>query len=232
MLPTISILCSSYNSSRYIEGYCHSLNAQLLPDFDVIYVDAASTDHSLDKFRSFGFRDGIRIKILECDKRIPVYQAWNLAIDAANSEYCMNYNTDDRLYPAALTTMLGYANAMPDKDIIYSRCFITSDPDHRNIITMYDWPEYSHDILLKGCICGPFPLLKRQSIIDAGMFDPVYTLAGDYEMWLRMSKAGLKFKRIPESIGSYFRNPEGLSTSKSLQAEMLRQMRDLQERYK
>ena len=43
------------------------------------------------------------------------------------------------------------------------------------------------------------------------------TCAGDYEMWLRMSKLGNTFKKVPEVIGSYFDNPAGLSTSREME---------------
>jgi len=201
---------------RWINGYCRSLNAQLLPEFSVIYVDAASTDHSVDRFRSFGFREGIKTRVISCEQRISVYEAWNIAIREAQTQYCMNVNTDDRLYPAALQTMLSYAAADPDVDVRYSRCFVTADPDHNKLVDILDWPEFTHAALLQKCICGPFPLLKRSAIIEAGLFDPGYLCSGDYEMWLRMSKLGYRFKKIPEVIGTYYDNPAGLSTSPGL----------------
>ncbi|HED16104.1 MAG TPA: glycosyltransferase [Gammaproteobacteria bacterium] len=230
--PTASILCSSYNSARYIDGYCRSLNNQLLPRFNVIYVDAASTDTSLERFKLFKFRDGIEVTIIECAEKVPIYQAWNMAIEVADTDYCMNFNTDDRLYPAALRTLLEYANVWPNVDVIYSRCYIVDDPDHHKIVNLFDWPEYSHSNLVKMCLCGPFPLLKRQTIIDAGLFNPEYSIVGDYEMWLRLSRRGSKFRKIPETIGSYFNNPAGLSTDKSLEVERTRQVHDIQEKYR
>lgn len=231
-LPTISILCSSYNSARYINGYCQSLNNQLFPRFKVIYVDAASTDTSLERFKSFRFREGIEVTVIECDKKIPIYEAWNKAIQVTDTDYCMNFNTDDRLYPAALGTLMEYANAWPTVDVIYSRCYIVADPDHRKVVNLFDWPEYSHNTLVKMCFCGPFPLLKRQTIIEAGMFNPEYSIVGDYEMWLRLSKKGRKFRKIPETIGSYFNNPAGLSTNKNLEVERNRQVHKIQTKYK
>lgn len=231
-LPTVSILCSSYNSARYINGYCQSLNSQLLPHFKVIFVDAASTDKSLERFRSFQFRGGIEVTVIECDKKISVYEAWNRAIEATDTDYCVNFNTDDRLYPAALSTLMEYAKVWPNVDVIYSRCYIVADPDHRKVVNLFDWPEYSHSTLVKMCLCGPFPLLKRQTIIDAGMFNPDYSIVGDYEMWLRLSRMGHRFQKIPETIGSYFNNPAGLSTSKNLEIERVRQVQEIQTKYK
>ena len=49
----ISILCSNYNSSKWIDGYLKSINNQLLDCFEIIFVDANSTDNSLKTIKSF-----------------------------------------------------------------------------------------------------------------------------------------------------------------------------------
>lgn len=214
--PDVTILCSNYNSSRWIDGYCRSLNQQLLPKFSIIFVDACSTDGSVGRFRSFRFREGIDAEVVLCGHRISVYEAWNIAVGKAQTQYCMNVNTDDRLYPSALLTMLSYAAADPEVDVRYSPCFVTRDPEHKRLVDILNWPEFSHAALLQKCICGPFPLLKRNAVVEAGLFNPEYRCSGDYEMWLRMSKQGYRFRKVPEVIGTYYDNPIGLSTSRDL----------------
>ncbi len=227
--PKVSILCSNYNSSRWITGYCHALNDQSLNEFEIIFVDACSTDDSLHIFRAFRFREGIHTEIVECDQRIPIYAAWNIAIGKSRAEYCMNVNTDDRLYPGALQTMLGYAQALPETDVFYSRCHAVADPDHQQIVQLFDWPEFSLERLWEGCLCGPFPFLKRVSIIEAGLFNPAYTVCGDYEMWFRMAVKKYKFKKVPEIIGSYYHNPTGLSNGSK--QELLRENAEIRKLY-
>jgi hypothetical protein len=65
---------------------------------------------------------------------------------------------------------------------------------------------------LGGCYIGPYPYLKKQTILDMGLFNSKYTLSGDYEMWLRLSKNGKSFFKIKELLGCYYQNPLGLST--------------------
>jgi len=208
----VTVLCSTYNSRKWIEGYLDALNAQLLSTFDVIFVDAASTDYSLGIIKDYEFREGITKKVIECDTRVEIYDAWNIAIKEANTPYVINVNTDDRLYPAGLSTYLLYAKDKPGIDVFYGTCNVVADEKHKTISGLYFWPEFSHAVLLEACICGPFPLLKRQSIVEAGLFNPKYHISGDYEMWLRMSKKGYKFSKVSETVGSYYYNPEGVST--------------------
>ena len=227
----VTVLCSNYNSMKWIEGYCESLNSQLLGEFDVVFCDANSTDGSKEFFKKYEFRNGIKVTVREYKDRIGIYDAWNAAVEEADTPYVMNVNTDDRLYPAGLATMLGYAVVFPHVDVFYSRCFVVDDEKHSNIINLYDWPEYSHEKLLEMCLCGPFPLLRREALLQAGPFNQKYAISGDYEMWLRMSKKGGTFMKVKETIGSYFYNPTGNSTNPETFEKHVKEDQELRSMY-
>ena len=76
----ISVIVSVYNSQEYLAKYLDYVNQQFLERFEIIFVDANSSDESLKMIRDFKFRDGISVKILPQDSRITIYQAWNVAI--------------------------------------------------------------------------------------------------------------------------------------------------------
>ena len=135
----------------------------------------------------------------------------------------MNYNTDDRLFPTALTVMWEYAQKHIDVDVFYSPCFITNSKAHTPIVGMHDWLEFSKEALLANCILGPFPLVRTKVVEEAGWFNPEFNISGDYEMWLRLESRGCRFKKIEEPIGKYFNNPEGVSSNKETFQEHVRQ---------
>lgn len=230
--PSITVICSTYNSARWIDGYLQSMNQQLLKYFDIIFVDANSDDGSLDIIKNFEFREGIETEIVEYAEKIPIYEAWNIAISRAKTPYVINVNTDDRLFPAGLISYLNYALAAPSGDIFYSSYVQCGDPEHKQVTGFFYTPEHAHDLLLQFCYGGPFPMLKRQTIIEEGMFDPNYDISGDYEMWLRLSKNGKNFVRIPECLGTYYMNPEGVSTDIGTRMKHVQQDIELRELYK
>jgi glycosyltransferase involved in cell wall biosynthesis len=207
----ISIICSNYNSAKWIEGYLKSINSQYYSNFEIIFIDAASTDGSIDTISKFKFKHGIDSRVIVCNENISVYKAWNIGVEAAKNDWIMNLNTDDRIFASTLFTYSLYVRHHPKIDLFYSPCFVTSHSDH-SVPTLYNnWPEYSHEELLKACMCGPFPLVRKKAIEEMGYFDLKYEVSGDYAMWLKMSKAGMKFFRIQEPLGSYYHNPEGVS---------------------
>lgn len=212
----ISILCSNYNSSEWISNYCNYLNSQLLYSFEVIFVDALSTDDSLQKIKDFTFREGIEVKIIELSSRETVYAAWNIAIEASKHDYVMNYNTDDKLFRGALLTLQAYISQNSAVDVFYSNCFLSNNKEH-TLDNFHNWMDASKkENLLEGCCVGPFPLLKKKTVIDCGMFNPDFWITGDYEMWCRMQSKGAKFYKVDDTMGVYFKNPVGVSTTPNI----------------
>lgn len=230
--PKLTVLCSNYNSDRWIDGYLASLNEQLLDNFEVIFVDANSSDHSLKTIKNYNFREGITKKVIENDSRIGIYEAWNIAIKESQCEFVINFNTDDRLFQGGLLTL--YHSILNDKtaDVVYGNSLICGDEKHTAIKGVQSWPIYSHQILLANCICGPFPILKKSTLVDNGLFNPKYTISGDYEMWLRLSKKGCKFLKINDFVGSYYDNPKGMSSNRDTLTEHINQDREIRNLYK
>lgn len=215
----ISIICSNYNSSFWIDDYLNSLNNQLLNQFEVVFIDANSSDNSLTSIKSFLFREGITKKIIEKTDRIGVYEAWNEAIINSNGDFVVNYNTDDYLFPSSLIIYDSYIKRFPKFDLFYGNNFVHQNAQTKKVTNINLWPNYDHEILKKFCFCGPFPAVRKQSIINAGMFDKNYISSGDYDMWLKLSSNKCSFFHLDEVIGSFFYHHDSLSNSNLLKAQ-------------
>jgi len=210
----ISVIVSVYNSEKFLPEYLKFVNEQFCENFEIIFVDANSTDSSLEIIKNFNFRRGISSQVLPEKSKISIYQAWNIAIRASRSKYIVNWNTDDILFPSALQTYKAYCTKFPDVDLFYGGCFLCREQNISSINNIFMWPEYSHQTLLQRCICGPFPLVKKSAIKNVGLFDENYISSGDYDMWLSLSKNNYKFKRIPEIVGSFLDRPDSVSKDK------------------
>lgn len=209
----ISVICSVYNSECYLADFLPSLNLQTLQSFEVVFVDAGSSDRSLALLKAFRFRSGITIKIIELQENITIYSAWNKAIAASAGVWIINYNTDDYLFPEALSILHSSARDDAAAGVIYTPCLVSSDMHHQVIISYYDWPDANIVAnQLMQCCCGPFPLVRKECFRKYGAFDESYFFAGDYEMWCRLLNKGVFFRKLGVAIGVYFYNPSGIST--------------------
>lgn len=225
----ISVIVSVYNAEKYLPKYLEHVNNQFLKDFEIIFVDANSSDRSLKIIRDFKPRKGISTQILPQDSRITIYQAWNIAIKNSTQNYIINWNTDDILFPSALEMYQSYAQYFPEVDLFYGPCFLSKTQDANAISNIFMWPDYSHKQLLQRCICGPFPLVKKSAIQEVCYFDEKYQSSGDYDMWLKLSNKNYRFKRIPEIAGCFLDRPDSASQSKIQLAQQ--EDRQIQKKY-
>lgn len=229
-MKKISILSSVYNSSEWLGCYLNCINDQMLEKFEVIFVDAKSEDDSLQKIKSFNFREGIDVKIIECDSRIGIYKAWNEAIKISTGDYVLNWNTDDLLFSSSLLIYSKYAEREPNKDVFYSPFFVINKQSLSAVTSYRNFPQLTHETLLRYCPCGPFPLLKKSSIEKVGLFDEDFRISGDYATWLKMSKHGCSFLKIQEPLGGFYER-DGSTSIKNIE-EAQKEDILIQEKYK
>tara|TARA_R110002051_G_scaffold146079_1_gene218987 strand:- start:233 stop:949 length:717 start_codon:yes stop_codon:yes gene_type:complete len=228
----ISVICSTYNSEACIAQYLEYVNKQTLYNFEVVFVDAASTDTSLQTIKDYTFREGIEKTVIECTNKVTIFEAWNLGIKKSKYEYVINYNTDDKLFPSALLVYKALAQMNPEKDVFVSNCFISHSSDHSTLDSAYHWSDPNElTNQIAGCCCGPFPLLKKNTVKRCGYFDESMTSSGDWEMWLRMKVLGAIFHKTEDKFGVYYHNPEGMSTSPENHADIVRQDTKIREVY-
>lgn len=67
--------------------------------------------------------------------------------------------------------------------------------------------------MLSGCHMGPQPLWRKSIHLEHGYFDEQLAAAGDYEFWCRIAAKGHTFVHIPEYLGLYLHNLDGICNS-------------------
>ncbi|OCR01907.1 hypothetical protein BCD67_05330 [Oscillatoriales cyanobacterium USR001] len=217
----VSAIVSTYNSEEFIRGCLHDLVDQSLykkGHLEIIVIDSASEQNEQLIIREFQskYPNIIYERTLE---RETLYASWNRAIKIAKGDYITNANTDDRHRPDALEVMASYLDVHPEVSLVYADQLITHVANDRWATTQatetWNWPVYSYSELEKRCIIGPQPLWRKSLHNKYGYFRYEFKAAGDYEFWLRIGKTE-KLVRLPEVLGLYYFNPQGLSTSGEL----------------
>ena len=236
-MNNITAYCSTYNSIRFIDGYLENINNQVCGGFDLIFVDAGSTDGSLEKIKEFSFKDYINVSIYE-PGFLSVYGAWNFAVSKSTTPYVFNFNTDDRLSFYSIATYEKYIEEYPDVDLFYGVHNFVGEIGGAPLPIGAEWATFTDNLLsqseskLLSTInpCGPFPLVKRNSLLKAGHFDEKYFSSADYDMWYRMFSMGMKFKRVPDVIGDFYYRPDSVSQAKLKESEI--HDKEIQSKYK
>ena len=131
-MSKVSVVVPVHNTQKYIQKCVDSLLAQTLTDIEIILVENASTDGSLQEcHRVAGIDD--RIKVLHLDKG-DVSLARNVGTEVAKGEYIGFVDSDDTVETVMYETLYNIA-VENDLDLMYS-----------NSVRVYDDkpPRYTH----------------------------------------------------------------------------------------
>jgi lipopolysaccharide biosynthesis glycosyltransferase/glycosyltransferase involved in cell wall biosynthesis len=100
--PFFSIIMPVYNRAGLLERSLQSILLQTFADFEIIIVDDASTDSTVDAINSFAQRDP-RIRLICLEKNGGPGPARNVAIEQARGRYIRICDSDDFYPPEALS---------------------------------------------------------------------------------------------------------------------------------
>ncbi|HZP12818.1 MAG TPA: glycosyltransferase family 2 protein [Nevskiaceae bacterium] len=114
--PLFSIIVPSYNQGRYLRQTLESILTQSHRPLEVIVVDGASKDETVEVLKSFATAPELRW-ISEKD-RGPA-DAVNKGFAMARGELVGIQSADDVYYPGALATTAGHFAANPDCGLVY-----------------------------------------------------------------------------------------------------------------
>ena len=122
--PAISVIIAMYNAEKFIGECLQSLANQTFQDFEIIIVDDASTDNSINAAKNFNEKFGDRLRIAKLSKNsghpgIPR----NFALEAASGKYVYFLDSDDFLSATALADLYAVAENF-DADVVHSEWYI------------------------------------------------------------------------------------------------------------
>jgi glycosyltransferase involved in cell wall biosynthesis len=192
-----SIITPSFNQGKFLTDCIQSVIDQHPAEVEHIIVDAGSTDETLDVISHYpsvtwtsepdnGMSDGINKGFLK-----------------AKGDWIMWLNCDDYLLPGALKKVSDFIANHPYADVIHGDCIYIAE--NKEIIRRkYDTQVDEWDLLFIGCIIPSTSAFYRRELIDnCHLLDVGYRNCMDWEYYLRLLRAGAKFKYLPEALAHF-----------------------------
>jgi hypothetical protein len=112
MPPRVSVLLPAYNAEPFVAAAVESVLAQTFADWELVAVDDASTDGTLDLLRRFA---SDRVHIHQNDRNLGMTGNWNRALSVATGELVIKLDADDALKPHAIEALVG---ALDDPSVV------------------------------------------------------------------------------------------------------------------
>lgn len=113
--PTVSVVMNCLNGADFVQAALGSVYAQVFGDWEVVFLDNASTDASGTIAR--GFDD--RVRYLRNESTVPLGHARNQALAAARGEFIAFLDVDDCWRPDKLERQLPLFD-QPGVDFVFS----------------------------------------------------------------------------------------------------------------
>ncbi len=212
----VTALVSLYNAERFIRGCLEDLLGQsIFAQTEIIIIDACSPQNERSIIEEYTKKYD-NILYYRTAQRETLYASWNRALHMARGSYITNANADDRHAPHALETLATALDLNPHVALAYANCRVTAQEnatfDAAPLLGRLVQPAYSHVRLMYACLAGPQPMWRRSVHEEVGYFDESFTIAGDYDMWLRMSQR-YPFLHIPKMLGLFLSYEHNLAKS-------------------
>ena len=202
--PKVSIIVPNYNHSKFLEQRFSTIINQTFQDFEIIFLDDASKDNSLEVFKKFSKHPKIAKAIINENNSGSPYRQWNRGLAESRGDYIWIAESDDFAHPAFLATMVSILDANPSVGISFCQS-IKVDESAKEIGSTLDWTaELGVELWAKDFIahgrddCGKFlirkcmipnvssALIRKAPLSSVGNAHDAMRYCGDYMTYAKL----------------------------------------------
>lgn len=198
----LSIIVTTLNAINQIGLLFASLSLQDNKNFDIIVVDADSTDGTIDFVRQFNLPVQLIIS-----PRAGIYKGINIGIEASKTDYYLVCGSDDELSPNAVNTILEDISRNTESDLLLYAV------KKGNVICRPNFPTKIRKILGWQSIVASHSVgavIKRQLHLKFGYYNLKHPILADGYFFSKVFNHGGTFVISDAVVGSFA--IEGLSS--------------------
>ena len=187
LVPKISVYIPCYNAEATIIEAVDSALEQTYTDLEVVICDDGSTDGSVDVILA-RYASEPRVQLIQ-QANGGIGSASNAAIRRCRGMFIVHLDSDDRLMPTAVETLLPIIERDRSLTCVYG---MYERIDHSGEFLKKGWfvPTFSRERLLHGMIVHPMRMFRRRDWARVGGFNEEMRNAVDFDFYLRLSEVG------------------------------------------
>lgn len=207
-MSRLTVLMPTYNVAPWVEEAIRSVLNQTYRDFELLVVDDASTDDTLDRVRAI---DDPRIRIASFPNNVGLAENLNRGLDLIDTELVARMDGDDIAEPDWLETGINVLDTHPEVGICsFGFQFFGAKT------SLVRFPEHHEDSkaqMLFGCTVI-VPVFRRAVMVDNHLrYSTEAFPAEDYMMWANAYRV-TKVYNVQRTLFHYRTHPSQISTAR------------------
>lgn len=200
--PVLSIITVSYQAQDEIEETIRSVLSQDFTDYEYIFIDGASSDHTVEIIESYREQfeaKGVSYRVIS-EPDHGIYDAMNKGVTQASGKWVLMLNAGDALlHSQVLSEFLSVPHS--DGKIIYG------DAVDRARFRGRIYYKYSKSRPLEN-ICHSIPFCHQSVFVPLELmrrygFDSSLRIAADYKFFSQICRDGAQFLYHPKAVVLY-----------------------------
>ncbi len=142
-IPCVSVIVPNYNYAPLLPGRIDSILGQTVPFYELIVLDDASTDDSVEVVEKLAAQRGVQIRVVRgAVNSGSVSRQWAKGASLARGGYVWIAEADDLSEPRFLETLL---EAMADPEVVLAYCQSRQIDEHGRVMANH-YLHYTDDI--------------------------------------------------------------------------------------
>jgi glycosyltransferase involved in cell wall biosynthesis len=209
----VSVVIPTYNRAELVCEAVSSALQQAWEPLEVVVVDDASSDDTVQRLRALAAGDD-RLRVIERERNGGESAARNQGILAATQPYVALLDSDNRFMPDKLARQMPALLSGPDRAVSFSG-YVLATEESRSEVILDSWLIESEAVvgaLLVGCAVNTSTFIAPRSIlVDQGLFRTDLTCCQDHDVWLRLAALGHVFLYEPTPLTFYRAHRDSVS---------------------
>ncbi|MEW6696505.1 MAG: glycosyltransferase family 2 protein [Bacillota bacterium] len=180
--PLVSVVVPSYNQGKFIKDTIESILNQDYPNIELIVMDGASTDNTVEILKSYGDKFYWQSK-KDKGQSDAINQGWKIS----KGSILAWLNSDDTYLPGALSKVVNYFKNNPHIHVVYGEGYHTFEDG--TIMERYPTESFNAERLKETCfICQPTVFMRKEALLKVDFVNEKLNYCMDYDLWLRLAK--------------------------------------------
>lgn len=224
MKPLVSVIVPNYNHARFLEKRIQSILSQTFKGFEVILLDDASTDGSLEILRKYANHPLVSGFVPSDRNSGSPFGQWATGLSLSSGKYVWIAESDDFAAENFLEVLTCVLESNAEVGMVYCDSDVVDEnddirmrnPDGALTPSSFEMTgeEFLQRYLYYKCavpnVSGT--LMRRQSIEATGFIPSNFRYVGDWMFWIRFFETGTGVRFVNQKL-NYFRTHSGTTRS-------------------